>query len=100
MAADNKIEKKAVKVEKAEYQIVAFGVDELPAYHDPEKPDETAIKLAIELFEVQMKEFNPADKGRYDGHGRYGHTFEVKIKWTIAQNLAVQRYPQIIDIFE
>lgn len=99
MAADNKIEKKA-KVEKAEYQIVAFGVDELPAYHNPQNPDESAIKLAIELFEVPSKDFNPADKGRYDGHGRYGHTFEVKIKWAVAQNLAVMRYPQIIDIFE
>lgn len=101
MAADDKkTEKKALKVEKSEFQIVAFAVDELPPYHDPEKPGETAIKLAIELFNVQTKELNPADKGRYDGVQRYGHTFEIQMKWTAAQSLAALRYPQIVDIFE
>lgn len=99
MAEDSKAEKKA-KVEKSEYQIVAFAVDDLPAYHNPEKPGDTAIKLAIELFNVQTKELNPADKGRYDGMQRYGHTFEIQLKWTAAQTLAASRYPQVIDVFE
>lgn len=99
-ADDNKAEKKALKVEKSEFQIVAFAVDQLPAYHNPEKPGDTAIKLAIELFSVQTKELNPADKGRYNGVLRYGHTFEVQMKWTAAQGLAALRYPQIVDIFE
>ena len=85
---------------KANFFCVAFYVPEKPPYFNAEKPGLAAIQLAQEMFTLPPSDFNPKHGGRYYGHGKYGYTFEVQVKWESAQALSVRNIPEILNIFE
>lgn len=85
---------------KANFYLVAFFVDKLPAYFTADKAGQAAVQLAQEMYRLQPNDFQPKHGGRYYGQGKYGHTFEVQIKREAAEALAVNNPPSILNIFE
>ncbi|MEZ0223754.1 MAG: hypothetical protein ACAH83_04310 [Alphaproteobacteria bacterium] len=85
---------------RPEYQNVAFFTQTMPDYFDEKNPGASAIRLAGEKFGFADADFNPKHTGRFYGQGKYGYTFEVQIKFTLAQVLASKQHPDILNIFE
>lgn len=85
---------------RPEYQNVAFFTPAMPEYFDTKNPGASAIRLATEKFGFTDVDFNPKHTGRFYGQGKYGYTFEVQIKFTLAQVLAAKCHPEVLNIFE
>lgn len=85
--------------EKPEYQTVAFFSPTLPAGFNERNPGEAIYHLAGEKFGFSPADFNPKTIGRYHGAGKYGFTFEVEVKWLVAEALAAKNHPSVLNIF-
>lgn len=84
---------------KSEYQNVAFFGETLPPGTDPANANASAVGLACEKFGFKPEDFNPTHGGRVYGPGKYGFTFEVQVKWAVAESLAGKNHPHVLNIF-
>ena len=84
----------------AEFQYIGFFVSQMPAFFDIADPGASAVRLASEKFGFAPADFNAGHKGRFHGQGRYGFTFEVMVKFGIAQTLAGKNHPDVLTIYE
>lgn len=82
------------------FQYLAFWIAKKPAYFDTAQPGTAAKQLATELFGVAAADLDPAHPGKYYGQGKYGFTFEVHLKTSIALTLAAKNDPNVLNIYQ
>ena len=86
--------------QRPEYLHVAFFSEVLPdGFDQRQSPSSASITLACEKFGFTPQDFNPAHGGRFWGASKYGFTFEVEVKWALAEALAGKNLPYVLNIF-
>jgi hypothetical protein len=84
---------------KPDYQNVAFFSQTVPPGFDERNPGTAVVQLAREKFGFSPDDFNPGHGGRFYGASKFGFTFEVQVKWAIAEALAGKSHPSVLNIF-
>ncbi|MEZ0262735.1 MAG: hypothetical protein ACAH80_17145 [Alphaproteobacteria bacterium] len=83
-----------------DFQLVAFYIEEKPAYFDSSQPGSAAKQLATDLFDIKQTDLNPAHPGKYYGKGNYGFVFEVQVKTSIALVLATRNLSNVLQVYQ
>ncbi len=84
---------------RPEYQNVAFFNLTVPTGFDERNPGGAVLLMASEKFGFSPDDFNPGHGGRFYGASKYGFTFEVQVKWAVAENLSAKSHPSVLSIF-
>jgi hypothetical protein len=82
------------------FQFVAFYTAEKPAYFDAAQPGTAAKQLAADLFGINLTDLDPAHPGKFYGKGKYGFTFEVHLKTSVALVLAAKNDLQVLNVYQ
>lgn len=87
--------------QRPEYLHVAFFSETVPAGFDTTAtaPSAGTIQLACEKFGLAPTDFSPTHGGRFCGASKYGYTFEVVVKWAMAEALAGKNNAAVLNIF-
>jgi hypothetical protein len=83
-----------------DYFHVAFCTQDLPAGFDTKNPAPGVVQLASDKFGFGPLDFNPTHTAGFFGRGKYGLTFEVKVKRGPALALAAKNHPDVLSISE
>lgn len=84
---------------KPDYQNVAFFCPAMPAGFDERNPGKAVLQIACEKFGFSPDDFNVSHGGRFYGESKFGFTFEVQVKWAVAEALAGKSHPSVLHIF-